>query len=167
VKSTNYEASRYAMFSSLLKCPPSRVHTYSSTLCSKNWHGISNLNRKINNNNKYMRKITTYYLFTCSLSLIRDAWTISFYIRVSLEPGKRSRYNDWLRAGRQRGWSSSPSRVKNFLFSTSSRPSLLSNWYRGWSCRGVKLTTHLQPVSRSRIRGSIHPLPHTPSWRSA
>jgi hypothetical protein len=32
--------------------------------------------------------------------------------------------------------------------------------------RGVKLTTHLQPVPRLRIRGSIHPLPHTPSRRS-
>jgi hypothetical protein len=29
--------------------------------------------------------------------------------------------------------------------------------------RGVKLTTHLQLVPRSRKRGSIHPLPHTPS----
>jgi hypothetical protein len=31
---------------------------------------------------------------------------------------------DWLRAGRQRGRSSSPGRVKNFFFSTSSRPPL-------------------------------------------
>jgi hypothetical protein len=36
----------------------------------------------------------------------------------------RSRYSDWLRAGRLRGRSSSPGRVKNFLFSTSSRPAL-------------------------------------------
>jgi hypothetical protein len=27
--------------------------------------------------------------------------------------------------------------------------------------------THLQLVPRSRIRGSIHPRPHTPSWRNA
>jgi hypothetical protein len=33
--------------------------------------------------------------------------------------------------------------------------------------RGVKLTTHLQLVPRSRKCGSIHPFPHTPSWRSA
>jgi hypothetical protein len=38
---------------------------------------------------------------------------------------------------------------------------------RGYSGRGVKLTTHLQLVPRSRKCGSIHPLPHTPSWRSA
>jgi hypothetical protein len=37
----------------------------------------------------------------------------------------------------------------------------------GYSGRGVKLTTQLQLVSRSRKCGSIHPLPHTPSWRSA
>jgi hypothetical protein len=33
-------------------------------------------------------------------------------------------------------------------------------------CRGVKLTTHLELVPRSRKRGSLHPLLHTPSWRS-
>jgi hypothetical protein len=31
----------------------------------------------------------------------------------------------------------------------------------------VKLTAHLQLVSRSRKCGSIHPLLHTLSWRSA
>jgi hypothetical protein len=31
---------------------------------------------------------------------------------------------------------------------------------------GVKLTTHLQLVPRSKKCGSIQPLPHTPSWRS-
>jgi hypothetical protein len=33
--------------------------------------------------------------------------------------------------------------------------------------RGVKMTTHLELVTRSRKCGSIHPLPHAPSWRSA
>jgi hypothetical protein len=51
-------------------------------------------------------------------------------------------------------------------------PNLLSNRYRrlflrGQSGRGVKLTTHLQLVQSSRKCGSIHPLPHTPSWCSA
>jgi hypothetical protein len=50
--------------------------------------------------------------------------------------------------------------------------SLISNGYRGlfprgWTGRGVKLTTHLHLVPRSRKCGPIHPLPHTPSWRSA
>jgi hypothetical protein len=48
---------------------------------------------------------------------------------------------------------------------------LLSNGYwelflwglSGWA---VKLTTHLQLAPRSRKCGSMHPLPHTPSWRS-
>jgi hypothetical protein len=35
-----------------------------------------------------------------------------------------SRYSDWLRAGRPRGRSSSPGRVKNFNFSISSKPAL-------------------------------------------
>jgi hypothetical protein len=41
-------------------------------------------------------------------------------------------------------------------------PIFLSNGYRG-----MKLTTHLQLVLRSRIHGSIHPLPHTSSCHSA
>jgi hypothetical protein len=40
------------------------------------------------------------------------------------EPGQLSRYSDWLRAGRPRGRISSPGRVKDFVFSTSSRPAL-------------------------------------------
>jgi hypothetical protein len=46
-------------------------------------------------------------------------------------------------------------------------PNLLSNGYRGLFPWGVKLTTHLQQVPRSRKCGSIYPLPHTPSWHSA
>jgi hypothetical protein len=37
----------------------------------------------------------------------------------------------------------------------------------GWSGRIVKFTTHIFLASRSRIHGSIHPLFHTSSWRSA
>jgi hypothetical protein len=51
------------------------------------------------------------------------------------EPGQHSRYNDWLRAGRPRGRSSSPGGGKNFLSPASSRPALgppnLSNVHRG------------------------------------
>jgi hypothetical protein len=46
-------------------------------------------------------------------------------------------------------------------------PNLLSNWYRGSSGQGVKLTTHLKLELRSRKCGYIHPLLHTPLWRSA
>jgi hypothetical protein len=38
---------------------------------------------------------------------------------------------------------------------------------RGWSGRGMKLTIQLKLVPRSRIRESIHQLPHTSSWNSA
>jgi hypothetical protein len=38
---------------------------------------------------------------------------------------------------------------------------------RGYSGKYRKLTTHIQLVPRSRKYGSIHPLPHTSSWRSA
>jgi hypothetical protein len=78
---------------------------------------------------------------------------------------------------RPRDRSSSPGRAKNFLFTTSSRPVLNPTqppiqWIPGALSpgvkrRGVKLTTHLQLVLRSKIRGSIRPLPHTRSWRSA
>jgi hypothetical protein len=40
------------------------------------------------------------------------------------EPGQFSRYSDWLPARQLTGGSLSPDRVKNFLFSTSSRPTL-------------------------------------------
>jgi hypothetical protein len=93
------------------------------------------------------------------------------------EPGDRSRYSNWLQAGGLRGQSSSPSRVNNFLFSTSSRLALgltqpPIQWVAaalspGVSGCGVKLTTHLQLVPRSRKCGSIHPLPRTSSWHSA
>jgi hypothetical protein len=43
-------------------------------------------------------------------------------------------------------------------------PGALSPGQSGW---GVKLTTHLQLVPRSRKCGSVRPLPHTPSCCSA
>jgi hypothetical protein len=59
------------------------------------------------------------------------------------KPGYRSRYSDWLRAGRPRGWSSSPGRGKNFLLSTASRPALgpthpSIQWVPGAVSLGVK-----------------------------
>jgi hypothetical protein len=67
--------------------------------------------------------------------------------------------------------------VKNFRFSISLKPALGQNqppiqWIvellpRGYSGRVVTLTTRLQLVPRSGKRGSIHPLRHTSSWRSA
>jgi hypothetical protein len=95
---------------------------------------------------------------------------------IMWELGWRSRYSDWLRAGRTRGQSSSTSRVKNFLFFMSSRLTLGSTqppiqWLSGALFLGIKwpgheLTTQLHLVPRSRKCGSLHPLSHTLSWRS-
>jgi hypothetical protein len=74
--------------------------------------------------------------------------------------------------------SSSSGRGKNFLFSIASRLALgptqppiqwvpWGDFPRGWSGRDVKLTPHLQLVPKSRIRGSVPPVPHTSSWYSA
>jgi hypothetical protein len=66
----------------------------------------------------------------CVISNISSAVTRLIYIQkhiylfIDSEVGYRSRYSDWLLAGRPRGWSSSPSRTKNFIFSTSSIPAL-------------------------------------------
>jgi len=50
--------------------------------------------------------------------------------------------------------------------------SFLSKGYQGlfpwgYSRRGVKLTTHLHLVPRSRMRGAIRPLPQYALWRGA
>jgi hypothetical protein len=81
----------------------------------------------------------------CRLCSVRFKNTRNFIStpHMSYEPGWRSRYSDWLRAGRPRGWSSSPCRVKNFLFSTSSRPALGSaqpriQWVPGALSPGLK-----------------------------
>jgi hypothetical protein len=58
-----------------------------------------------------------------SASLESDLNYLLSYI-LHVDPGWLSRYSHWLRAGRPRGRSSSPGRVKNFLFFMSSRPAL-------------------------------------------
>jgi hypothetical protein len=62
-----------------------------------------------------MKKKT--FMASCKLDFIMDhyGWR---------EPGQRSRHSDWIRIGCLRGRRSSPGRIKNFLFSTSSRPAL-------------------------------------------
>jgi hypothetical protein len=59
------------------------------------------------------------------------------------EPGWRNQYSNWLQAGRPRGLSSSPGRVKNYLFSALSRPVLgptqpSIQWVLGALFPGVK-----------------------------
>jgi hypothetical protein len=83
----------------------------------------------------------------------------------------RSWYSDWLWAGRRRGQSSSQYGQEFSQHRPDQRwgpRSLLSNAYQALlGGGGLKLTTHLQLVPRSRKCGSIHPLPHMPSWHSA
>jgi hypothetical protein len=62
---------------------------------------------------------------------------------------------------------SSSSRSDRFWAHSASYPMDTGGFLREWSGRRVKLTTHLQVGPRSRKLGSIHPLPHTPSCRSA
>jgi hypothetical protein len=73
----------------------------------------------------------------------------------------RSRYSGWLRAGRPRGRSSSPCRVKNFLFSESSWPALGSTqppiqWVPGALSPRVKRpgreAEHSPPASAAEVK---------------
>jgi hypothetical protein len=65
-----------------------------------------------NNNNNNNNNIWIYIIYT----------DVIFKFR---EPGWRSQYSDWLRAGRPRSWSSNPGVDKNSVFPTSSKPVLL------------------------------------------
>jgi hypothetical protein len=129
-----------------------------------------NINTKLNQSTGSRILMNDYSVDMC---LSFQFHTITTFNDVTSYPKLRC----WLRAGQLRGRSSSSGRIKNFLFPMSSRPTLGSiqpptQWVpglfpRGQSGRGVKLTTHLQLVPKSRKCGPIHPLPHMPSWRSA
>jgi hypothetical protein len=76
-----------------------------------------------------------------------------------------SRYSDWLGAGWPRIWSSIPSRVKNFLFSTLSRPAVGCTqppiqWVPGALSPGVKRSgreaDHSPPISAEVKRTWIY-----------
>jgi hypothetical protein len=91
--------------------------------------------------------VTSHYkilhIFTDHFSKNHNRLACWFNTRCFLEPEWLSRYSDWLRAGRPRGRSSSPGRVKNFHFSISSRPALGPTqppiqWVPGAVSPGVK-----------------------------
>jgi hypothetical protein len=84
-------------------------------------------------------------------------WTITWARQIqsallrTKEPGQCIRYSDWLRGGQPRDRSSSPGRVKNFLFSTSPRPALGSTqppikWVPGVK-RAEREADHSPPAS--------------------
>jgi hypothetical protein len=90
------------------------------------------------------------------------------------ELGQRSQYCEWLQAGRLRGQISSPSRSNIFLLSISSTLVLGTiqppiQWVPGALLPGVKQPACKADHSSSTCAkvkngGSIHPLPHMPSW---
>jgi hypothetical protein len=106
---------------------------------------------------------TAHFVFCALRHIIAFAYPMK-------EINTQNRYSDCLRVGRPRGRISSPGMI--IIFSSPYRPDrlwgppiLLSNGYRvlfprALSGRGVKLTTHLQLVPRSRKCGSIHPSPY-------
>jgi hypothetical protein len=83
--------------------------------------------------------MTSYQLQ--SVLMLTTNFSKMYYTRSAA--GIRSRYSEWLWAGRLRGRGSSPGKVKNFLPSTSSRPVLGSTqppiqWVPGALSPGVK-----------------------------
>jgi hypothetical protein len=97
---------------------------------------------------------------------------VEFYTLYAFkeEPGYRSRYTDWIRAGLHRGRSSSPGRVKNFLLSTLSRPTLGSTqppiqWVQWAISLGVKRpgreAEHSPPTS-AEVKKNVGLYIHTP-----
>jgi hypothetical protein len=109
---------------------------------------------------------------------IQDSKRKNIFIYFITGAGVAQSYRDWLRAGRPRGRSSSPGRVKYFLFSTSSRQALRPTqppirWIPGGGglSPGVKRprreTDHSYPSSAEVKKMWIYiSTPNTPSWRS-
>jgi hypothetical protein len=106
--------------------------------------------------------VTMYYYLTCYMFRSYDHLQAEIYL---LGLTRLTTDSNRLRAGRQRGWSSSPGRVKNFYFSIS-RPALWPaqspiQWIAAGlfpQVRPEPEADHLQLLPRSMKRGSIHPL---------
>jgi hypothetical protein len=128
-----------------------------------------------------MNNATTLEYFTAAGTggngvFYRSAQLVTSYINrvvVScfvLGAGKQSQNRDWLRVARQRGCSSSPSKVEIVLFFTSPRSVL---WSIQPSVKCVPglfprcLSGRVEKLPRSRKLGSMHSLPRTSSWRGA
>jgi hypothetical protein len=122
MESAIYEAPLYVAFSNHFLLLP-ELQTFSSVLFVT--HALSMLWDQVLHSHKTAGNIVILHILI-----------ISFFL-------KGSRDSDWLGAWRPRGRSSSPARVKNFLFFTSSRPALGSTqpptqWVPGAICSGVK-----------------------------
>jgi hypothetical protein len=112
-----------------------------------------------------------YHLYLCCLFSSANTSSNSYICSLVTIARKRSRYRDWLQAGRLRVWSSSPGRDKNFLFSKSSRQALGPTQppILGALSLGLKWTgreaDHSPPASIEIKK--IWNYTSTPSWRSA
>jgi hypothetical protein len=95
------------------------------------------IKRELNQRERARQCVNTLFVHSQNLVFIEDEGVWKW------DPGWRSRYSDWLRAGRTRDGSSSPGRVKKFLFSTSFRPGMGPTqppiqWVPGALFSGVK-----------------------------
>jgi hypothetical protein len=120
-----------------------------------------------------------FYVFSNIIMAYCSWWdyqsTFFSCTHVPKELGYCSQYSNWLQAGQQRGWSSSPCRVKNVFLSISSRSALGSTpiqWVLGAVSRAVKWpgreADHAPPSSAEVKKMCICTSTlHTPSWHSA
>jgi hypothetical protein len=125
----------------------------------------------LHNGRKFLATAPVLLQNTINVRILKRDTSNSFVWNYGFsEPGQRSRYGDWLRAGRPRGRGSNPGRVKNFP--SPSRPGQLwstpnlSNGYGGslvgeWSwpltsnkCRGEE-NVDLYIHSPIRLHGVV------------
>jgi hypothetical protein len=100
---------------------PSKIRKATSTIPD------SNFNRNYRHRNQ-CKRIFRYFVRYARQCVHKQKTT------MTLEPGYRSRYSNWLRAGRPRGQVRVPVRERFFTFSRRpdrlwGPPKLLSNWY--------------------------------------
>jgi hypothetical protein len=111
-------------------------------------------------------------LMVSVVSMLHFSKKLIVTILVHWEPGYRSRCIVWLRARRPRGRSSSPGGVKNFPFSTSSRPALGPTQPPIQRLPGVKRPgreADQSPPSAGEVKneGAIRSFPYAFSWLGA
>jgi hypothetical protein len=95
----------------------------------KTWIAVKRCRHQQNVPNVYQTLRNKAHIYTRHRNKLHTAsnYKYPYYLNnftTHTSQAQRSRYNDWLQAGRRRGRSSSPGMVKNFLFFTSNTPAL-------------------------------------------